>query len=151
MLKRREFCLYTIAACVTPIFDRAAFAQSLNEDAFPPLPKHLSDAEGEKDFFSLQLDRAALGRADPGQEKKDKARAIMDAAPKKCRPIDVAYFYRELGKGKTEFGEEGRPYARGWPREYNPIIIEFFKTTGLDPLAPQFGGDATPWCAVFAN
>ncbi|NSZ17123.1 CHAP domain-containing protein [Agrobacterium vitis] len=46
---------------------------------------------------------------------------------------------------------EFRVYARGWPREYNPIIIELFKATGLNPLAPEFDGDDTPWCAAFVN
>lgn len=156
MLTRREFFLYTAATLGTSFFSKTAFTQSPNrtfliEDDFPPLPEHLVDAEGEDDFFSLQLDSIALGKADPGKDKKDKAKAIMDAAPKNCRPIDVANFYRGLGKGETEFGQEGRAYARGWPREYNPIIIEFFKTTSLNPLSQQFDGDATAWCAAFMN
>ena len=153
MIERRAFALSTAGFIVS----RNSFAQSAVsptkavDDDLPPLPKELEGAASENDFFSVQLGNKPLGTADPGEAKKKFAREIMEAAPKNCRPIDVAYFYRKLGKGETVFKEEGRPYARGWPRLYNPLIIQLFQTTGVDPLSPKFQGDETPWCAAFIN
>ena len=144
MLTRRKFSLFAIATLGSPNFAFAAGNPAIADDELPPLPKDLLDAAGEEDFFSLQLESTALGTADPGKARKEMALAILDAAPKDCRPIEVAFYFRDLGQGKTSFGEEGRPFARGWPRIYNPLIIEFFKVTGLNPLAPGLGGDATP-------
>jgi uncharacterized protein (TIGR02594 family) len=31
------------------------------------------------------------------------------------------------------------------------VIIEFFRATRLNPLAPDNDGDQTPWCAAFLN
>lgn len=150
MLTRRTFGLYA-ATMTLPSSAHIEHAISAAEDPFPPLPPELAAASDERDFFSMELRQTVLGKLDPGKERRDFARAIMDAAPKNCRPIDVAYYFRDLGKGKTQFGAQGRPYARGWPRIYNPLIIELFTTTHLNPLAPEFNGDATPWCAAFVN
>jgi hypothetical protein len=109
------------------------------------------EASGEQDFFSTDLRQTVLGKQDPGKQKRDFAHEIMNAAPRNCRPIDVAYYFRDLGKGNTQFGAKGSPYARGWPRLYNPLIIELFTATHLNPLAPEFDGDATAWCAAFVN
>lgn len=151
MITRRAFNICAASAIALPATGVAWAAPTVAEDSFPPLPKELLAASAEADFFSTKLDRTALGKNDPGAAKIKMAQEIINAAPKNCRPIDVAYYFRDLGKGTTPFGEEGRPYARGWPRLYNPLIIEFFKATSLNPLAPNFGGDATPWCAAFMN
>lgn len=145
MTTRRGFTAFAATSILMP---SSAFSQVAPE--LPPLPPDLIGAEGEPDFFSTFLD-VRLGTADPGKSRREMAKAILDAAPKHCRPIDVAYYFRNLGQGNTEFRQEGRPYARGWPRIYNPIIIEFFSTTGLNPLDPSNDGDATPWCAAFVN
>lgn len=150
MVTRRAFGLYT-ASLALPCMAQTPSAIKLTEDPFPPLPPDLTTANSEPDFFSTELGQTALGKLDPGKERRDFARAIMDAAPWDCRPIDVAYYFRNLGLGKTQFGEEGRPYARGWPRIYNPLVIELFTATNLNPLAPEFDGDATAWCAAFVN
>ncbi|WP_439465220.1 CHAP domain-containing protein [Roseateles sp. NT4] len=131
------------------VLPHEALAQT--EDELPPLPKELAGSCKESDFFSVHLENVKLGTADPGDARREFARAILDAAPKDCRPIDVAYFFRDLGRGKTQFKEEGRPYARGWPRMYNPVIIELFKATQVRPLDPDQDGDATAWCAAFVN
>ncbi len=149
MLTRRAIVTATCGISFATIFRIRAHAQGVTEDSLAPLPSDLQDAAGEPDFFSLQLEKQQLGTADPGREKKEIAKRIMNGAPFNCRPIDVANYYRDIGLGS--YGQEYRAYARGWPREYNPIIIELFKTTGLNPLAPEFDGDDTPWCAAFAN
>lgn len=150
MVTRRAFGFY--AACLTlPTAAQTANTTKLVEDPFPPLPSDLAVANREPDFFSTELQQTVLGKEDPGKDRREFARAIMDAAPKNCRPVDVAFYFRDLGKGNTQFGNEGRPYARGWPRLYNPLIIELFKTTHLNPLAPGLTGDATAWCAAFVN
>lgn len=120
------------------------------EDELPPLPRtkllDLSGSEGEPDFASRDIGQQALGRYDPGKEVKSYAANILKKAPYDCRPIEVAKYFHALGRGKTKFGEEGRPYARGWPHYYNPVIVEFFTVTNLKP-----SGDETSWCAAFLN
>lgn len=150
MVTRRSFGLYT-ASLALPSIAQVPSADKLIEDPFPPLPLDLTTASSEPDFFSTELEQTVLGKLDPGIERRKFAQAIMDKAPWDCQPIDVATYFRDLGLGKTEFGAEGRPYARGWPRVYNPLIIEMFKATHLNPLAPEFDGDATAWCAAFVN
>lgn len=151
MASRRHFVSVTLAGLLGRSFGQTNPASVGLDGELPPLPKALLDASGEPDFFSMHLGVKALGTADPGKDLRDFARSIMSAAPKNCAPIEVAYFFRDLGLGKTQFKEEGRPFARGWPRIYNPVIVELFKTTGLNPLSPTTQGDATPWCAAFVN
>lgn len=148
LFNRRQLTIAGLASSA-PGLVRAANVPE--DDPLPPLPADLAGAGEEEDFFSIQLGQQQLGTADPGALKRDFAKQILSKAPKDCQPIDVASYFRDLGLGKTEFGEEGRPYARGWPRLYNPLIIEFFRATGTNPLSPGAGGDATPWCAAFIN
>lgn len=148
MTNRRAF---VALACTSFVPISLAAPVLTHDDALPPLPSDLAGAAGEPDFFSMQLASGVLGTADPGEAKRKFAQEIMASAPTNCRSIDVAYYFRDLGLGKTIFKEEGRPYARGWPRVYNPVIIELFTSTGLNPLSPSFDGDATPWCAAFVN
>lgn len=150
MVTRRAFGLYTTSLAL-PSIAQTPGPTKLAEDPFPPLPPDLAAASGEPDFFSTELRQTVLGKQDPGKERRDFARAIMNKAPWDCRPIDVAYYYRRLGLGDTPFKAAGRPYARGWPRVYNPVIIEMFTVTHINPLAPEFDGDATAWCAAFVN
>jgi hypothetical protein len=58
-------------------------------------------------------------------------------------------FFRDIGQGV--YGPKWQSYARGWPTIYNPVIIEFFKATKTNPLAPENDGDNTAWCAAFVN
>lgn len=150
MLSRRHMLSTSLITLASLSLPSSSFAQSADEDPLPPLPPELKDAEGEEDFFSTDLSYQPLGKIDPGEEKKKFAMKIMREAPVDCAPIDVARYYRDLGLGKiAAFGEEGRPYARGWPRLYNPVVIEFFKATSLNPM--ELDGDATAWCAAFVN
>jgi uncharacterized protein (TIGR02594 family) len=64
--------------------------------------------------------------------------------PTHCTPIDVALYFIDIGSGK--FGPELRPYITAWPLDWNPVIVEFFKTTDTQP-----SGDTTSWCAAFVN
>lgn len=148
MIDRRSLTIAGLAFAALPSVRAVTVPE---DDPLPPLPADLAGAAEEEDFFSSQLGQQQLGTADPGAQRRDFAMQILSKAPKDCQPIDVATYFRDLGLGKTEFGDEGRPYARGWPRMYNPLIIELFRSTGTNPLSPSAGGDATPWCAAFVN
>ena len=145
---RREVALGGFAI-LTNFFGTEATAQSFKDDPFPPLPTDLERYAEDPDFFSSTLEFDALGTAEPSDLEKKIAREIMQNAPFNTRPIEVARYYRDIGQGL--YGDGLRPYARGWPVKYNPVIIELFKVTNINPLAPNGQGDATPWCAAFVN
>jgi len=132
----------------------SADAPVVADDPLPPLPANLERFAGDAEYKSLQLDPQLLGTAKPSEAEFALARKIMDAAPKAIAPWEVAMFFRNVGQGVCKAGQEEcpkewQPYARAWPKKYNPIIIEFFKATRTDPLA--IDGDQTHWCAAFAN
>lgn len=150
MLSRRNFTLFSVASLLCPNRALSQSAYVVTDDEFPPLPSDLLKHSAEDDYFGTELQLESLGTADPGSARIKMAQEIAAKAPRNCRPIDVAYYFRDLGRGKTEFGEAGRPYARGWPVMYNPLIVELFKATKMKPLDAG-AGDTTPWCAAFVN
>ncbi len=123
-------------------------AQSHGDDPAPPLPNDLQSSD-LPEYFDLKIDIRKLGTAKPTTEEEKFAREVLAKAPYNTTPYKVAQYFRDVGKGV--YGEKYRPYAGGWPIRYNPIIIEFFKSTKLQPLDPGGLGDATFWCAAFAN
>lgn len=123
-------------------------AQSQTDDPAPPLPTDLQDSD-LPEYFDLVIDVKQLGTAKPTSEEETLAREVLDKAPYDTTPHTVAQYFRDVGKGT--YGDRYRPYAGGWPVRYNPVIIEFFKATKLEPLDPGGSGDATFWCAAFAN
>ena len=123
-----------------------SLGQSQNDDPTPPLPKDLA-ASKESEYFDLQMDVKKLGTGKPTAREEELARRVLNGAPFNVKPYEVAKYFRDVGQGSL--GEELRPFVSGWPIRYNPVIIEFFKTTRLEALAAK--GDATYWCAAFAN
>ncbi len=150
MFTRRTFTQKLLVAAAGTGLSRSALsadAVAPVDDPLPPLPRELAGFANEPEFKGLQLDPQLLGTAKPSEHEFAVARKIMTAAPKATAPWEVAMFFRDVGQGVH--GEEWRPYARAWPKKYNPVIIEFFKATRTDPLAMD--GDQTHWCAAFAN
>jgi uncharacterized protein (TIGR02594 family) len=65
------------------------------------------------------------------------AQAILRDVPSGPTAFTVAqYFDRSIDDHDKE----------GWPDRWNPIIVDFFRATRLNP-----SGDLTPWCAAFVN
>ena len=122
--------------------------QNVGDDPPPPLPKDLQTVD-LPEYFDLEIDIRKLGTGKPTTEEERIAREVLNGAPYNTLPYKVAQYFRDVGRGVH--GQRYRPYAGGWPIRYNPVIIEFFKATKLQPLDPGGLGDATFWCAAFAN
>jgi hypothetical protein len=133
----------------TIILPSPAWAQI--DDEFPPLPPAYGP-ENRPEFVR----GVSLGAETPPAIDREVAQALIARAPFNCAPIDVALYWRGIGQGQIpDLGSSrlqnraGRHFVRGWPRVYNPVIINFFNATSLDPLRGD--GDGTHWCAAFVN
>jgi len=103
------------------------------------------------------------GNLRPGHDEFEIARAVIECAPYDCRPIDVAAYFEGIGFGGEQLDQVraavpealvdkvGPQYAWEWEGFYNPVIIEFFRATWLEPLGASDQGDQTHWCAAFLN
>jgi hypothetical protein len=139
-----------MALAVPPKVHALQLARAIaGQDLFPPLPPDLAGRADQPDYYDLNLDITQLGTAKPTPEEVKTARAVLADAPYNTRPIEVAKYFRDIGQGVH--GKDLRPYVRGWPVRYNPVIISFFKAARLNPLDPDQDGDATSWCAAFVN
>lgn len=137
----------------------------------PAPPSEFGSRDGEELTGDLP-DYVNSGRETPEHAAFAIAQVIMQSAPYKCRPIDVAEYFERITKGDPEvldlireqlpeepdLPEEqrlrtkvGPHFGRGWDRVYNPVIIDLFNATWTNPLAADLAGDATHWCAAFAN
>ncbi len=85
-----------------------------------------------------------LGREQANDPEIKTAKEILAKAPVKVTPYMVARFFDNVGKGR--YGEPWRPYVKGWPVRWNPVIVTFFQATHTVPM-----GDETSWCAAFVN
>jgi hypothetical protein len=149
MLSRRTMLL---GGALTLAPSQLAIAQSPEDDPFPALPSEIAALEARPDF----LPSPVLGMQQPPQIDIDTANALLERAPYNCAPIEVAQYFRNIGQGiipdlgAPELQERVGPhFVRGWPTNYNPVIIEFFNATRTNPL--HLSGDGTHWCAAFVN
>jgi uncharacterized protein (TIGR02594 family) len=85
-----------------------------------------------------------LGTTPATAHQVDVADSILAKAPRGPNPFDVASFFLAVGNG--DFNPEWKPYTKGWPTEWNPVIVRFFEATHTKPE-----GDVTAWCAAFVN
>lgn len=150
-MRRRTFLAAAALSAVSP-----SMASAREDDAFPEFPNRLRGFENLPELTPPDLQ--ALGSGEPDDIDKRVAARIIELAPYNCAPIQVAEFFRGIGQGQPlELGDPemnarfGPHFVRGWPQQYNPLIIEFFNATSTQPLAPGAGGDSTPWCAAFVN
>ncbi|WP_071547527.1 CHAP domain-containing protein [Pseudomonas aeruginosa] len=114
------------------------------------LPPSLSKFVDKPALNNDPLPGASSGGADvygvkvPLDEETHHAKSVLDGAPTGCTALEVASYYWAVGEGV--YGEELRPYVAAWPVRWNPVIVEFFKSTHTTPE-----GDETAWCAAFIN
>jgi uncharacterized protein (TIGR02594 family) len=85
-----------------------------------------------------------LGKTPASAHEVQVADAILAKAPSGPAPFDVASFFLSVGNG--DFNPDWRPYVKGWPTRWNPVIVRFFEATHTKPE-----GDVTAWCAAFVN
>jgi len=99
----------------------------------------------EPDFAGpLPTPENILGRERALDSEVLTANALLAGTPVGPTPIDVARYFLQVGNGT--FGEAWRPYIKGWPVRWNPVIVAFFQSTKTKPE-----GDITAWCAAFVN
>src|SRR5579862_662582 len=132
----------SIAAHAQSERDRGALAV---EDTTPPiLPPDLQSYSDQPSLNGPVTDYQPFGTHPPTTEEQELARKVLSKVPTNCTPMDVALYFLDVGAGK--FGPELRPYITAWPLDWNPVIVDFFKTTDTQP-----SGDTTSWCAAFVN
>jgi hypothetical protein len=121
-------CISTFAAGAL----RRTIAQSVNEP----------DTDGP-DFISLELppDRLPEGTDPALLAERDRAAQILAAAPR-TSPAEVFKYFESL----LDRNKDGEAYNAGWRQRWNPVIVDFFKTTRTKPA-----GDTTFWCAASVN
>jgi hypothetical protein len=148
MLINRRLVLGLGAAAFAP----RLWAQQSLDDPFPPLPPRF----GPDTRPEFRQTTPTLGRQRPPDIDLDVARALLERAPYSCPPVDVAMYWRNIGLGTIpDLGSDrlqrqaGPHFVRGWPVYYNPVIIDFFLATSLNPR--EGDGDGTHWCAAFVN
>jgi hypothetical protein len=134
-------------------------------EALDPLPADYTTGISKPDFKLSGF----YGSAPPPEVYKQVGRAILTGAPVRCRPIDVAYYFNNVRMGiltpdvaealEDILRKEDRLdllspdffklFAYDWERNhyYNPVVVQFIAGIGQQPYL----GDATPWCAAFAN
>lgn len=85
-----------------------------------------------------------LGKSPALKKEQQTARAVLAKAPKGPAPLNVATYFLAVGNG--DYGANWKPYVKGWPERWNPVIVSFFQATRTNPE-----GDVTSWCAAFLN
>jgi hypothetical protein len=146
-LNRRHFIEMGAASTVLLIATDNSFAASnAKSDYFGPIDfsKYRNASEP---YLSTESD-LPKGRKTPPSIEFNITKAIIDNAPT-SHPLSIARYFDAISSQRGI--KRYQKYAESWDGIYNPIIIEFFRSTKLDPLSPDMGGDETAWCAAFAN
>jgi uncharacterized protein (TIGR02594 family) len=130
------------AARAQPAIDWAALA---NEDTEAPrIPDSLMEFADQPSLNGPISTYQPFGTHPPKPEEELLAKKVLDNAPTNCSPVQVALYFLDVGAGK--YDKELRPYVTAWPVRWNPVIVEFFRSTDTTP-----SGDTTAWCAAFVN
>ena len=82
------------------------------------------------------------GTSPPLAEEISMARIIMDEAPSKVSPLEIARYFLRLRVRNAD----GEPYIAEWAKRSNPLIVGFFSATTYGDATDQ-----TKWCAAFVN
>lgn len=110
------------------------------------VPARLPEGIGTEADYSgpLPSKEDVLGRERALDPEIETAKQVLARAPVDGTPVDVARYFSSVGDGA--YGEAWRPYVKGWPVRWNPVIVTFFQATNTAPM-----GDETSWCAAFVN
>jgi len=170
-MDRRLFLAFAGSAAV---FGANAKAQ-VTGAVLDPAENSLIDTDGMEAFdpwpqgFSAPRYSTDFGNAEPPEFYTKIARILLRGAPIDCRPVDVAKYLYDIRVGKLTdavlerlenlFAEQNPVvpmnlefvslFAYDWEKSYyfNPVVVQIINGTKTDP----YDGDATPWCASFAN
>ncbi|MDH1145171.1 CHAP domain-containing protein [Pseudomonas mosselii] len=148
-LTRREILVASSLALIMP---RLSFASGPNWSALaqedseaPVIPASLNAFKDQPSLNKGVLTGyTPMGTQAATSAEQALAGEVLKGVPKNCMPIEIALYFLDVGQGK--YGEERKPYITAWPVRWNPVIVEFFKATSLQP-----SGDTTAWCAAFMN
>ncbi|MGE8096623.1 CHAP domain-containing protein [Pseudomonas fluorescens] len=148
-ISRRDILVASSLALIVPRFSSASvpdWTALVQEDTqVPVIPDSLAVFKDQPSLNQGVLtDYTPLGTQAATSTEEDLAKKVLDGVPKNCTPIEIALYFLEVGQGK--FGDDRKPYVTAWPVRWNPVIVEFFKATNLQP-----SGDTTAWCAAFMN
>jgi uncharacterized protein (TIGR02594 family) len=138
MVTRRMF-IRTIG-CLAAGYTTVANATDGNQN-----PSSLPSGVGVLDDYEGPLPPlGTLGKTPALKAEVKIAQSILAGAPTGTAPFTVARYFLDVGGGKLN--PEWRPYVKGWPERWNPVIVTFFEATDTKPE-----GDLTSWCAAFLN
>jgi hypothetical protein len=87
------------------------------------------------------------GAAPTQGAEEDRARQILDAAPKAAPLLDIARYFEVL----PDQNIEGQPYNAQWPRRWNPVLVGFYQPMSLAQPYAHKAGDTIDWGAAFIN
>lgn len=148
-LTRRDILF---GSCLAAWLPRLGFAKpqdwetlTLADTAQPQIPHELDPFKNQPSLNEGVLtDYEPTGTEKPTNAEQVLGQDILKNLPSNCTPIEIALYFLAVGQGK--FGEDRIPYITAWPERWNPVIVEFFRATTLQP-----SGDTTAWCAAFMN
>ncbi|WP_397453231.1 CHAP domain-containing protein [Pseudomonas sp. NA-150] len=148
-LSRRDILVASSLALLLPRLSVATppdWSALDQEDEDPPLiPDSLNEFQDQPSLNQGVLTGyAPFGTQAATSDEENIAKMVVDGAPTNCTPIEVALYFHDVGQGV--YGNDRKPYITAWPVRWNPVIVEFFKATKLQP-----SGDTTAWCAAFMN
>jgi uncharacterized protein (TIGR02594 family) len=138
VVERRTF----IQALTTMLVVRAVGHDLWAQEQPQPLPPGIGV---EPDYDGPLPPLGVLGRAEPPYSQRKIADDILAAAPLGPTPFDVASYFLRVGNG--DYSQDWKPYIRGWPVKWNPVIVSFLRSTNSE----LDHGDETAWCAAFVN
>lgn len=148
-LSRREILVLSSLALIVPRFSFATgpnWAALAQEDTqAPEIPEQLAVFKDQPSLnHGVLTGYMPMGTKKPTSAEESLGKIVLDGVPKNCTPIEIALYFHDVGQGK--YGNDRKPYITAWPERWNPVIVEFFKATKLQP-----SGDTTAWCAAFMN
>jgi hypothetical protein len=165
MVTRRQFGA-VVGAAATSLTLPGALGQTPNEDEFEGMEAFGALPDG---YNTNPVLSPNFGSATPPQDVRRVADILLRGAPIRCRPIDVAFYFENLRQGRVPdaIGQRLATYLRqankaqlidtnyyrlfayDWERNnyFNPVVVQFL--IGIGQTA--YAGDATAWCAAFAN
>jgi uncharacterized protein (TIGR02594 family) len=140
VLDRRTF--FSFLGCWSAVFILSGDLRAQQHSVSPRLP----DGIGSEPDYSGPLPSPAdvLGRERAKDPEIQVAKEVLAKAPTGVTPFRIAHYFADVGDGA--YGEAWRPYVKGWPVRWNPVIVTFFQATQTVPM-----GDETSWCAAFVN
>jgi uncharacterized protein (TIGR02594 family) len=88
-----------------------------------------------------------LGNAEPIPEEEVEGDRIVNNANCQAGLLGVAEYFEQI----AAVNKDGEHYNAAWAHRWNPVIIQFYRSTRLDKEYVLMRGDSIAWCAAFLN